>query len=533
MADGRLHRFALPEDRHGEKTGWYCLFADGVPAGAFGSWREGEPHRWSARRADTLTAAERDALLRRMEQARRLREEARLTEAARAASVSAGQWEAARKADPAHPYLQARGVDAFGLRQAGSALLVPMRDSQGRLKGLQRIFPDGSKRFVRGVAKAGLFHRIEGEGSAVYVCEGYATGASLHMATGQTVVVAFDAGNLEPVARALRQQMPHGTLILAADNDHQTRKPDGSFWNTGLEHARQAAAAVGAPVVWPDFASPDATTTDFNDLHRLEGLDAVRRQAAVPDGGPRLTDWDVRDFAGQARPQRWLVDQTLPLGAPCLLAAAGGTGKGLLLLDLGLTVASGLPAPAFQTHNRNSHNRNSQNQSCRALRNRGAWNRGSRNRIRCPPGTPDRYPGRYPDIRAIRPLMVSSMAVSLQGVRLRSDRRPAARLTEINASDGSPPEVRHSDLSPNRSRQADTSPPHAGLTGCRLPCMAFQSRPFQDRRFPDSRHLRRPSLHRQFLNRQRLSRQHLSRQRLSRQRSPPRLKAGRPGLAIR
>ena len=344
VADGHLHRFALPEDRRGEKTGWYCLFADGVPAGAFGSWREGEVHRWSARKAEALTAAERDALQRRMERARRLREKARAAEADTAASVSAGLWNAARQADPAHPYLRARGVDALGLRQAGGALLVPMRDAAGRLRGVQRILPDGSKRFVRGVAKAGLFHRIEGGQDAVYVCEGYATGASLHMATGQTVIVAFDAGNLEPVARAVRTLLPAATLIVAADNDRHTRRPDGTPWNTGLEHARKAAAAAGAQVLWPEFANPASPATDFNDLHRLEGLDAVRRQAAGPDCGPRLTDWDVGTFAGQARPQRWLVDQTLPLGAPCLLAAAGGTGKGLLLLDLGLAVAGGLPA---------------------------------------------------------------------------------------------------------------------------------------------------------------------------------------------
>ena len=343
VADGRLHRFALPEDRHGEKTGWYCLFADGVPAGAFGSWREGEAHRWSARQADTLTAAERDALQRRLDRARQLREEARAREADDAAQSAARLWAAAGPANPAHPYLQAKGVDAFGLRQAGEALLVPMRDAAGRLRGVQRLLPDGGKRFVRGVAKAGLCHRIAGHGDTVYVCEGYATGASLHMATGHTVLVAFDAGNLESVARAAQARLPAGTLVIAADNDRHTRKPDGTPWNTGLEHARTAAAAVGAPVVFPNFASPDTPDTDFNDLHRLEGLHAVRQQAQRPASGLCLTDWDVRAFAGQARPQRWLVDQTLPLGVPCLLAAAGGTGKGLLLLDLGLAVAANAP----------------------------------------------------------------------------------------------------------------------------------------------------------------------------------------------
>ena len=33
-------------------------------------------------------------------------------------------------------------------------------------------------------------------------CEGWATGASLHIATGHTVIAAMDAGNLMPVAEA-------------------------------------------------------------------------------------------------------------------------------------------------------------------------------------------------------------------------------------------------------------------------------------------------------------------------------------------
>lgn len=38
--DGKLHRFAS-NGRHGDDSGWYVLHSDGVPAGAFGCWREG------------------------------------------------------------------------------------------------------------------------------------------------------------------------------------------------------------------------------------------------------------------------------------------------------------------------------------------------------------------------------------------------------------------------------------------------------------------------------------------------------------
>lgn len=105
------------------------------------------------------------------------------------------------------------------------------------------------------------------------VCEGFATGASIHEATGHAVVVAFDRGNLEPVAKALRKQYPDAALIVAADDDHMT---DG---NPGRTDAKAAALAVGGTVVVPLFPAgrPDKAT-DFNDLHMMDGggLDAVR-----------------------------------------------------------------------------------------------------------------------------------------------------------------------------------------------------------------------------------------------------------------
>ena len=53
------------------------------------------------------------------------------------------------------------------------------------------------------------------------------------------MAVAFDAGNLEPVALALRAKFPHIEITLCADNDMNTPG------NPGLSRAREAAAAVG------------------------------------------------------------------------------------------------------------------------------------------------------------------------------------------------------------------------------------------------------------------------------------------------
>ena len=340
MADGEIHRFDTPEDKKGAKTGWYLLYPDNIAAGAFGSWREGETRTWSARHQFEMTAEEQEAVRRRMESARRLRERARMMEADEAALEAERIWRESAPADPDHPYLVRKQVSPFMLRQEGDALIVPMIDAEGRIRGVQRIFPDGTKRYLSGVAKNGLYAWLEGDASVVYVCEGYATGASLHMATGNAVVVAFDSGNLQHVAPLVKNGFPQAQVILAADNDAFTRRQDGAPWNTGLEAASKAAKALGLTVVWPEFRDLSSRPTDFNDLHVLEGLQEVRAQAAPIESGPRISAWTADVFDGEPEPRKWLVKDMIPLGCPCLLAAAGGTGKGILLLDLALSVAS-------------------------------------------------------------------------------------------------------------------------------------------------------------------------------------------------
>ena len=340
MADGEIHRFDTPEDKKGAKTGWYLLYPDNIAAGAFGSWREGETRTWSARHQFEMTAEEQEAVRRRMESARRLRERARMMEADEAALEAERIWRESAPADPDHPYLVRKQVSPFMLRQEGDALIVPMIDAEGRIRGVQRIFPDGTKRYLSGVAKNGLYAWLEGDASVVYVCEGYATGASLHMATGNAVVVAFDSGNLQHVAPLVKNGFPQAQVILAADNDAFTRRQDGAPWNTGLEAASKAAKALGLTVVWPEFRDLSSRPTDFNDLHVLEGLQEVRAQAAPIESGPRISAWTADVFDGEPEPRQWLVKDMIPLGCPCLLAAAGGTGKGILLLDLALSVSS-------------------------------------------------------------------------------------------------------------------------------------------------------------------------------------------------
>ena len=116
------------------------------------------------------------------------------------------------------------------------------------------------------------YHAIEGKPAGLLVvAEGYATGASIHEATGWPVAVSFNAGNFGPVAVALHKAYPALMLVMAADDDHQTPG------NPGMTAAKQAALAVGGFVVPPRFpAGRPPKATDLNDLAALAGLGAVR-----------------------------------------------------------------------------------------------------------------------------------------------------------------------------------------------------------------------------------------------------------------
>ena len=69
-SDGKLHRCGTDDDEHGS-NGAYILHLDGVPAGGFQNWKDGEPwENWRADSGRTLTDAERKAYAERTERNR-------------------------------------------------------------------------------------------------------------------------------------------------------------------------------------------------------------------------------------------------------------------------------------------------------------------------------------------------------------------------------------------------------------------------------------------------------------------------------
>jgi len=247
VGDGRLHRYRVEGDKPGSTNGWFVLHNDGQPFGAFGSWKTGQSMTWTAAKPETMSGAERKAMHERLAATKAARdaEQTKIYDAAAKRAVSL--WAKSGPANNEHPYLLKKRVPAYGLRLLRNQLVVPLRDSHGNLKTLQFIAEDGRKTFLTGGRKRGCYHAIGRIEGVICLAEGYATGATIHQATGFATAIAFDAGNLLPVARALRGKFPRLQFVVCADNDTETPG------NPGLTKAREAAKAIGAALAVPTF----------------------------------------------------------------------------------------------------------------------------------------------------------------------------------------------------------------------------------------------------------------------------------------
>jgi putative DNA primase/helicase len=261
--------------------------------------------------AAPLSAAE----LERQKQERMERERHDAAEAATkqedAAREAANIWGAASETGES-PYLIRKAISGLGTRFAGDTLLVPLRDADSKLWNVQRIFADGDKRFLAGGRVSGCFHVVGELGSSPWllIAEGYATAATLHLATSYTVAVAFNAGNIKHVARTLRHLHPTKKILICADDDHETENKTGK--NPGLIAAQEAASASGS--IWCKPSDLPGGSTDFNDMATTKGLETVRAQIMLVTAA--VIDSPVGPSAGlTAEPDR-AADLDVPKRKP-------------------------------------------------------------------------------------------------------------------------------------------------------------------------------------------------------------------------
>jgi putative DNA primase/helicase len=227
-----------------------------------------------------------------------------------AAALALSLWMKSEPARDDHPYLMRKGLSApptlheidagklsrllnyspkaNGEALAGRVLLARIYIGS-TLTSLELIDEAGRKSALAGGAKSGGWWAVGPLPASVdrlLLAEGVATALSAHVATGLAAVAALSCGNLKKVAEAMRRHHPEAEIVVLAD------------LGNGEQDAVQAAQAIGGALARPDFgdARPD-DATDFNDLHVMRGVNAVREcieAATTPAAEPAFPGLDER-----------------------------------------------------------------------------------------------------------------------------------------------------------------------------------------------------------------------------------------------
>lgn len=280
IMDGEKHRIDLIGEQSGKHTGFYTGYLDGVPNGYAMNNKTGEEVRWK-QKGYVCTSEDKKRLEALAEHKNATREKQTMDKqnkaSERSQQVLKDYYKPATEATSQIPYLAAKGIQATKgtfVHLTEGTLAVPMRDTAHKHWSTQYISAeDNSKSFAKGGKLEGCLHLIGDEPLSVaktdtiIIAEGYSTAASIAEAvSGVTVIVAFNGNNLKHVATSIRETFPEKNIVIAADNDKELII-NNEKRNIGVEKATEAAEAVNATVVIPQFnAKDDKMLTDFNDL---------------------------------------------------------------------------------------------------------------------------------------------------------------------------------------------------------------------------------------------------------------------------
>lgn len=303
---GRLMRCLAEGNRGRSKTGWYSLHELSIRGGkvllvgAFGDWRSVDPQTGKPLvqkiqlKGREISREEREAIRARVAEERGRAEARREREAARAADFARRAW---AKCSPTGEcdYLTRKAIGTHGARfSARGNLVVPIHNEHGTIHGLQVIYGDPKVKerkgrdkdyWPAGLAKRGRYYLIGTPTSVVLLCEGFATGASLHQVTNLPVAIAFDAGNLLPVAQVLRRRYRTARILVCADDDFATKD------NPGVVSASAAALAVAGAWLTPVFAD-DPVRADVAAKVDFTAEDWRAQVGAALNGRGKLTDFN-------------------------------------------------------------------------------------------------------------------------------------------------------------------------------------------------------------------------------------------------
>jgi putative DNA primase/helicase len=351
IPDGTIHRFSTDE-RKNRPDEWYIAFhgnsLKGIPYlnCIYGSWSEGtkfEFKSWSNSNYYKENQEIQESLRKKqieIEQQLAKDKEERVRNAQR-------YWKEAKEHsfhEDHTAYLNRKKVKPYGVRfgidpQGKSSLIIPIYNIEEEIQAVQFISKEGEKR-IYGLKK-GNFHLIGSvnEKSKIIVVEGFATGATTYEASENPVAVTFDCGNFDAVITNLKAKYPHNQIVIAADNDRETKN------NPGKTKAEEVVKKYNCSMILPcfpnDFKLPNGKfPTDFNDLHVHFGLDKVKKQ--LTGKKPYLTTIDIGNFLSlELPPRNLLLSPWFPEQGLAMIYATRGVGKTFVALSIAYAIASG------------------------------------------------------------------------------------------------------------------------------------------------------------------------------------------------
>ena len=339
----RVQRCATTDNQR-EKRGWYWLSSitidgDSYIVGAYGIYSGNDNGKQkielNKEKSTRLTPEQREAIKAQQRESQKKAEAERKRQADRAAARAKKAWSECSTDASNNDYLQRKQIRAHGVRiSPNGSLVIPICNEHDSIRGLQFVLPRGHERIQKtgrdkefwpaGISITGTWHLIGNQpkpSDIILIAEGYATGASLHQATGHSVAIVWSANNIITAGKEIRKKYRNARILICADDDWLQKcsacggyttvaGPDCSHCqqphrkqNAGTTCAQAAALAIDAAWIAPRFGSERATDrkglTDFNDLHTSEGIQTVADQIA---GKISATGWD-RPAPGPTPPQ--------------------------------------------------------------------------------------------------------------------------------------------------------------------------------------------------------------------------------------
>ena len=317
-------------DTGNQKSGYYVVNeVNGNYFATYGNWKTSFEGKWSSVNHNTMTNEQKQDLQRQLQEAKNRAEETKKQRHNEVAK-KVERWFDSYTNVIEHDYLTNKKVKNYGLKQYQEMLVCGVYSTTGDIRSLQFITKNGEKRFASDSEIKGNIFLIGAEIKdipkleKIILAEGYSTAATVYEATQIPVACVFSANFLLDAASKLRA-LTGARFILALDNDKS---------GVGEKKAQECASAVvNSAVRLPSEIG------DFNDLYLRHGLDKVRAELVEHKLG--IQKYAVRNLVGKPEPQKFLVDGLIPIGKPGILAAVGGVGKSLSVIQLALAVACG------------------------------------------------------------------------------------------------------------------------------------------------------------------------------------------------